>query len=331
MAKNKVKYGLKNIYYAVATIDELTNTATYAKPKRWPGAVNLSQEAQGETNKFRADNIDYFVGTSNNGYQGDFESALIPEDFRIDVLGDIEDSNGVLIEDAEAKTIHFALMFQFEGDVNNVRHVLYNCTATRPTISGSTTEETIEPQTETVTITAVAIHNAGLDKDVVKGRCPQDNPLYDTFFDEVYQSVALATYATVTFDTDGGSTVDSQQVRVGTTAEEPAAPTKAGYVFDKWYADSAFTTAFDFSAPITADTTVYAKFIELFTVTFDTDGGTAIPDQQVADGSKATKPADPTKSGYTFVDWYKEAAFTNLFDFDDPIVADTTIYAKFEV
>ena len=331
MSKNKVKYGLKNCFYAKAVIDELTNTATYAKPKPWKGAVNLSQEQQGEVTKFRADNTDYWVGASNNGYQGDFESARIPDDFRKDILGDIEDSNGVLIENAEAKTQPFAFLFQFEGDASNTRYVLYNCTATRPTISGATTEETIEPQTETITVTSVAIHNAGLDLDIVRGYCEEDNPQYATFFDEVYQPTALATYATVTFDTDGGSTVDSQQVRVGTTAEEPAAPTKAGYVFDKWYADSAFTTAFDFSAPITADTTVYAKFIELFTVSFDTDGGTAIPDQQVADGSKATKPADPTKSGYTFVNWYKEAAFTNLFDFDDPIVADTTIYAKFEV
>ena len=256
MSKNKVKYGLKNCYYAKATIDELTNTATYAKPKPWKGAVSLSQEQQGEVTKFRADNVDYWVGASNNGYQGDFESARIPDDFRKDILGDIEDSNGVLIENAEAKTQPFAFLFQFEGDASNTRYVLYNCTATRPTISGSTTEETIEPQTETVTVTAVAIHNAGLDLDVVRGYCEEDNPQYATFFDEVYQSTALATYATVTFDTDGGSIVDSQSVRVGTTCEEPAAPTKAGYVFDKWYADSAFATEFDFSAAITADTTV---------------------------------------------------------------------------
>ena len=326
---NKVKYGLKNVYYAIAHIDELTNTATYDTPKPWKGAVNMSFDQQGEITKFRADNIDYWVGNSNNGYSGDYECALIPEDFRKDVLGDIEDSNGVLIEDAGAKTVHFALLFQFEGDVNATRHVLYNCTANRPSVSGQTTEENIEPQTETVTITSVSIHNAALDVDMVKGRVSQEEAQYSTWFEAVYQPTARATYYTVTFDVDGGSAVASQSVRSGAKATEPAAPTKAGYEFDGWYTSNTYTTEFNFDSAISADTTVYAKFVELFTVTFDTDGGSVVPSQTVADGSKATRPADPTKEGYTFVNWYKEAAFTNLFDFDDAITADTTIYAKF--
>lgn len=261
MAKNKVKYGLKNVYYALATIDENTNTATYGTPKPWLGGVSLSLEQQGDTTKFRADNIDYWVGTSNNGYSGDLESALIPETFKIDVLGDLEDSNGVLVEDAGAKTVHFALMFQFEGDAKATRHVLYNCTATRPSVSGQTTEETIEPQTETVTITAVAIHNSGLDKDLVKGRVSQDEAQYTTWFDAVYQPTTLATYYTVTFDTDGGTAIPDQSVRSGSKATKPADPTKSTMTFGGWYKEDTFTTAFNFNTDvITTDTTIYAKF-----------------------------------------------------------------------
>lgn len=153
---NKVKYGLKNVYYAVATVDAVTNTATYTTPVAWPGAVNLSLDAEGNTTKFRADNIDYWVGQSNNGYSGDFESALIPDSFRTDILGDVSpaDHDGIMIEDAGAKTKYFALLFQFEGDANATLYALYNCKMSRPDIESSTTEDGIEVQTVTGEITA---------------------------------------------------------------------------------------------------------------------------------------------------------------------------------
>lgn len=187
---NKVKYGLKNVYYAVATIDAATNTATYETPVAWPGAVSLSLDPEGETTKFRADNIDYWVGQSNNGYSGDFESALVPDSFRTDVLGDYVDNAGVLVEDAGAKTQPFALLFQFEGDDKNTRHVLYNCTAARPNLEGSTTEEETEPQTETLEITAVSVHSSTLNKDIVKAKCTEGSTPYATWTSAVYQPVA---------------------------------------------------------------------------------------------------------------------------------------------
>lgn len=193
---NKVKYGLKNVYYAKATVDAATNTATYTTPVAWPGAVNLSLDAEGGTTKFRADNIDYWVGQSNNGYSGDFESALIPDSFRKDILGEVEDANGVLVEDAGAKTVYFALLFQFEGDDKNTRHVMYKCSATRPSVSGATTDEEIEPQTETLTITAGAIHNASINKDVVKARCGESDTPYSSWFSAVYQSGAAPVVTT---------------------------------------------------------------------------------------------------------------------------------------
>lgn len=189
---NKVKYGLKNVYYAVATIGA-DNSATYATPVAWPGAVSLSLDAEGETTKFRADNIDYWVGQSNGGYSGDFESALIPDSFRKDVLGELVDSGGVLLEDASAKTVPFALLFQFEGDDKNTRHVLYNCSATRPAVNGATTDAEIEPQTETLTITAVAIYNDDIDKDIIKARCSESDTAYASWFSAVYQPAQLAT------------------------------------------------------------------------------------------------------------------------------------------
>lgn len=192
-SNNKVKYGLKNVYYAVATIAE-DGSATYATPVKWPGAVSLSLDAEGDTNKFRADNIDYYVSQSNSGYSGDFESALIPESFYTDVLGYVKDSNNVLVEDAAAKTVSFALMFQFEGDVKATRHVLYNCTCTRPSLESETTDETIEPKTETASLTAVSVYNKSLDMDVVKAKTNAETSAetYNAWFETVYQPTATA-------------------------------------------------------------------------------------------------------------------------------------------
>lgn len=190
---NKVKYGLKNVYYAKATIDAATNTATYTTPVAWPGAVNMSLDAQGDQTKFRADNIDYWIGNANNGYEGDFESALIPDSFKKDILGYVQDTNGALIEDANAKTVHFALLFQFEGDDKATRHVFYNVTCNRPSVTGQTTEETIEPQTETVTFTATAIHNATINKDIVKASVGETSSAYTTWTNAVYTPSALTT------------------------------------------------------------------------------------------------------------------------------------------
>ena len=154
---NKVKYGLKNVHAAILTetvVDGVTNYG-YGTPKPVPGAVSISLEAQGETSPFYADDIVYFRTNANNGYSGDLEIALIPEWFRTDILQENDDANGVLVEKSDiGESVKFALLFEFTGDVNGIRHVLYNCSASRPSLESQTKEETIEPGTEKLTITA---------------------------------------------------------------------------------------------------------------------------------------------------------------------------------
>lgn len=162
---NKVQYGLKNVYYATVTVG--TNTVTYGTPVAWPGAVSLSLDAEGDTSDFYADNIKYFTAIANNGYSGDFESAMIPDSFKTDIMGETVNTSGIYLEDATVQPAAFALLFQFEGDQNATRYALYNCKMARPGIESSTTEDGIEVQTVSGEITASP---RALDY-VVKGVC----------------------------------------------------------------------------------------------------------------------------------------------------------------
>lgn len=186
MADSKIKYGIKNVKYAIATI-AANGSATYGAPADLPGAVSLSMDAQGDTNKFYADNIVYYTSVANNGYEGDLELALIPEAFLKNVLGNKVGGNSLVYEDANAEPVHFALLFQFEGDAKARRHVLYNCVASRPALSGSTKEESIEPQTETLSITASTIYVAAIDADVTKAYLNEGDTGYTTFLSTVAQ------------------------------------------------------------------------------------------------------------------------------------------------
>lgn len=188
---NKIKYGLKNVHFALATIAD-DGSATYGEPVPFPGAVSLSMDPQGENTPFYADNVVYYISNNNNGYQGDLEMARIIDAFKKDVLKQIEDGKKVLVEDANAEAAHFALLFQFEGDAKATRHVLYNCTAGRPSVSGETKGENKEPQTESSTITATSVYNESLDKDIIKAECTEasDADVYANWFKNVYVPAA---------------------------------------------------------------------------------------------------------------------------------------------
>ena len=134
---NKVKYNLKNVHAAklTETIVDGETTFSYATPQAIPGAVSISLDAEGESNPFYADGIVYFRSVTNNGYSGDLEIALIPEWFRTEILQEALDSKNVLVERSNnIESVKFALLFEFDGDVNCIRHVLYNCITSRPSI-----------------------------------------------------------------------------------------------------------------------------------------------------------------------------------------------------
>lgn len=164
MANNKVKYGLKNVHYAMVTETVSTDgtgaiISSYGGLKALAGAVNLTLSSSAEKSVFRADDSDYFVSWGQGGYDGSLEVARVNEDFLKDVLGYVADDDNILVEASDAfKTVnYFALLFEFDGDKRSTKHCLYKVSAARPDLSSQTTGEggTIDPVTETLNLTAI--------------------------------------------------------------------------------------------------------------------------------------------------------------------------------
>jgi len=130
---------------------------------------------------------------------------------------------------------------------------------------------------------------------------------------------------TVTFDSDGGSKVNSQRVIENEKATEPKAPTRTDYKFLGWYLGE---TKYDFKTKVTKDITLKAKWEEIikFTVTFDKANGTTNDTVQVISGEKVAKPKDPTKDGHRFTGWIYN---NREYDFNTPVTTDMTLTARY--
>ena len=200
--KNKVKYNICNVHYAAITKAE-DGSVTFATPVAMPGAVSISLDPTGEPESFYADGVEYYVINNNQGYDGDLELAIIPESFRTDILLEEQDSNNVLIENSNSQTGSFALLFEFDGDVKKIRHVMYNCSASRPSIASNTNEDSKEVQTETLTIKA-----RPLPDGCVKAKTGDNttDTVYNDWYKSVYQPSAEALVAKTTTTTTNTST-----------------------------------------------------------------------------------------------------------------------------
>lgn len=137
---------------------------------------------------------------------------------------------------------------------------------------------------------------------------------------------------TVKFVSDHGSFAD-QTIEYGKPidTDKLTIPEVEGYTFDGWYADDTYSTEFDFTKPITSNTTVYAKWTANdYEVSFVTEHGNAPTSQNVKYNGTADDPGTLTAEGYTFIGWYTDAAYSTEFDFTQPIKSNTKVYAKWE-
>ena len=134
---------------------------------------------------------------------------------------------------------------------------------------------------------------------------------------------------TVSFDSNGGSSVATQSATYNTAASKPADPSKTGFTFAGWFTDKDGKNAYDFSSKVTGDITLYAKWnINSYTVSFDSNGGSSVAAQSVNYNTTASKPADPSRKGYTFAGWFTGKDCKTAYDFNSNVTGDITLYAK---
>lgn len=179
-AENKVEFGLKNAHYALVTDDG--TKLTYGDPVAIKGATEISIDAEGDSTDFYADDTKYYTSVSNQGYSGKLTVARLNDQFNQDIFGDtVDEVTGMQVDNTSATPKQFALLFEFNGDKNQTRHILFNVTATRPSIGSKTTEDKTDVNTQELSFTAAPDPYASRSH----GKVSADAPSYATFFDAV--------------------------------------------------------------------------------------------------------------------------------------------------
>ena len=134
---------------------------------------------------------------------------------------------------------------------------------------------------------------------------------------------------TVKFNSDGGTSVKSQKVKLNGLVEEPTEITKEGFIFEGWYLNK---EKYNFNTPVTKSITLVAKWsedpnVKRYEVKFDSNGGSKVSTQRVIENKKASEPKKPTRSGYVFVEWQLNSKKDN---FNTKVTKSITLKAKGE-
>lgn len=186
---NKVKFGLKNVHYAIATETTLSGVTTtaYGNPVAWTGAVNLEiNPTSGDSSVFRADDSDYYVVSGSSlGFEGSYECAYIPEAVETNVFGMATDDNGVICESSSDTIKPVALMFEINGDNSGRRYLIPKVVFSKPSITAETTgTDGNQPKTVTLNLTASPRPDDNLAR--IHTGDTTDSTTYDDWFTAVY-------------------------------------------------------------------------------------------------------------------------------------------------
>lgn len=129
----------------------------------------------------------------------------------------------------------------------------------------------------------------------------------------------------IKIDTAGGGSVYTRIVAAGGKLTEPETPKREGYSFEGWYLND---KKYDFDAEVNSDFTLTAKWVRIFEVKFDSDGGSVVAGQKIREGELVKRPTDPEKENLVLEGWKLNG---KIYDFDTPVTADITLTASWVV
>lgn len=207
--QNKVRFGLAEVAIAMKEGPE-----KYGKIHRIPGAVKLTTDPDGDSEKFYADDGIYYNIVTDNGYTGESEFALIPDEIKIMIFQWLKDKNGALVEIADAVPQPFALLFRVKGDKRKRYNIFYDVTASRPKSEDKTTEDKSSPTTETMSLTMIPTEISG--KKVTKLSI-EPTEANQSVIDSWYTQVYLPDFSTATPEPPSENTP-------GEDVDDPATP-----------------------------------------------------------------------------------------------------------
>lgn len=184
----KVRFGISDVYYAVMTESTASGVTTisYGSKKAIPGAVSLTLDVQGDTNDFYADNGVYASFDSNNGFSGTLTIADVPESVYTDLLGYYKDTtSGMLTELAAATEVYFGMMCKVSSNEDPIGFKFYKCALSRPAFAANTTTETIDPDTQELSIRVMPVEAASGAKIVKSHQVLISSSAESTFFTSI--------------------------------------------------------------------------------------------------------------------------------------------------
>ncbi len=222
-----------------------------------------------------------------------------------------------------------SLTFDTIGDEKTITAKVEPSNASNPNVVWKSEDETIAKVSKEGTVTSVADGETTVIAEAADGSGIEAKAAVKVDTKGTPGSVNYK----VTYDANKGKGgPGSQTVSAEGFKQHKPNPTRTGYTFIGWYTDRAGTKAYKFGSPVTGNITLYAKWKAIeFTVQFHLNYGSKVTSQKVAYGSYVKRPANPTRAGYKFIDWYKDAQGKTLFSFNkEKIYKNCALYAKWE-